>query len=138
MAKQRSFSSLVVAGVCTLALLGCESGQGNLSGKVTFGDKAVRYGSVAVHGSDGVLKTGAINTDGTYTVEGLAAGPAKIAVISLDPSESQSKMRKKDAKAPKVEKEGWFSLPEKYADPDKSGLTFDVRRGPNSHDIAMK
>jgi len=36
-----------------------------------------------------------------------------------------------------VDRKGWFEIPEKYGDFDKSGLTFDLQAGSNSHKIEL-
>src|SRR5207248_11303532 len=115
MANKR-FLFLLAVGAGLVTLIGCGSGRGDLSGKVTYKGQAVKSGSVFVKGSDGIEKQGAINADGTYVVEGITGGSAKLSVVSPDPKLSQTRMRKKDEVAPKVEDTGWFPIPDKYGE----------------------
>jgi hypothetical protein len=139
MAKKHLLVLGLFSGLFILTLAGCGPGRGTLSGKVSMEGKGpLKYGSVSVVGSDGVAKQGAINSDGTYSVEGIAPGSVKISVNSPDPALSKSHMRKKEDSAPKVDNAGWFPIPEKYGDPQKSGLTFDLKTGANSYNIDLK
>src|SRR5262245_33317393 len=78
-----------VAGIGLLALvaLGC-GGQGNVSGKVTFQNKAVPFGTVLIEGSDGSHSQGNIASDGSYSVLSIAPGKVKVAVNSPNPKSS--------------------------------------------------
>jgi hypothetical protein len=67
-------------------LAGCGAGVGDVSGKVTYLGKTVVCGTVVLVGPDGMSKTGTIGPDGTYTVHGVGAGRAGVAVFSLDPA----------------------------------------------------
>jgi hypothetical protein len=67
-------------------LAGCGTGVGDVSGKVTYQGKTVVCGSVILVGPDGMTKVGAIQQDGTYQLKGVGAGPAGVAVFSLDPA----------------------------------------------------
>jgi|ERR1022692_4501295 hypothetical protein len=118
---------------------GCGPGQGNLRGKVTYKGKTLAMGSVVVAGSDGAVKSGEINSEGDYEVKGIATGSIKITVSSPDPGAAEFHPRKMDAKPPPPkDRTGWIAIPENYNDFNKSGLTFELRRGPNSHDIDLK
>jgi hypothetical protein len=118
-------------------VVGCGRGRGDLQGTVTFQNKPVRFGSVQVLGSDGITKAGSINDDGTYVVEDILAGPIKIAVHSPDPGQIHVATRKGEP-PPKADRSKWFRLPDKFADFDKSELTFSLRAGPNTFDIPLK
>jgi hypothetical protein len=123
-----------------LALTGC-GGTADLSGKVTYQGKPVVYGSVVVIGSDGVPKSGEIKPDGTYRVNGVKVGSAKVAVSSPRPpgSDPPKKVRERgddgDKPPPEVTPappeviKNWFPIPNKYGDPAKSELTVDVQSG---------
>lgn len=124
---------------CLIIAGGCGKGKGDLSGKVSFGDKTVVTGTVTIVASDGSTFSAVIQEDGAYSFQGVPAGPAKLAVTSPNPVEIKHAKRKKDEEAkPKVESKGWFPIPDKYTDPEQSEITFTLKRGKNTFDIALK
>jgi hypothetical protein len=139
-AAARSFCFRVVAAaLLTTVAVGC-GGQGNVSGKVTYKDKPLVWGTVQFEGSDGVVKHGNIKPDGTYLIEGVATGDAKLAVSSVNPQSSDFQPIQREGQAPRPprpEVKGWFPIPENYNTPSKSGLTYTVKGGNNDHDIKL-
>jgi hypothetical protein len=129
-----------VAGVALLALtgVGCLS-RGNVSGKVTFKGKPVVFGTVLIHGRDG-LRQGNIERDGSYTVRGVKVGDARISVNSPNPKGIQLYPNKnpKFKQEPYPDVPGWFAIPKKYEDVASSGLTTTVRGGSNTFDIELQ
>lgn len=133
------------AALALLALAGCGGGTASVSGKVTFQGKPVVYGTVVLIGADGLPRSGQIQPDGTFTVPGVAVGTAKAAVSSPPPPGAEPAKKaarggrdaEDDERAPPPPPapvdpavvKGWFPLPEKYGDPDKSGLTVQVGSG---------
>lgn len=137
---------LVVGSWLLLTLAGC-GGRGELAGSVTYQDRKVVSGSVLVVGSDGLPHYSGIEPDGTYRVTDLPVGEVQIAVNSPDPGASApdaalvaGKYEGEDPPppAPPVNRSNWFPLPERYGFPQTSGLIFELRRGPNTHDIRLK
>jgi hypothetical protein len=53
-----------------------------VSGKVTYKGKTLVWGTVRFEGSDKAIKQENLNSDGTYTVRGVATGQAKAAVAA--------------------------------------------------------
>jgi hypothetical protein len=129
--------SAVAAALLVLAV-GC--GRGDVSGKVAYKGKPLVWGTVQIEGSDGVVKQGNINSDGTYAVKGVATGEAKVAVSSVNPNSSDFQIRIAEGQKPppRPEVKGWFPIPEKYDTPYKSGLTYPVKSGANTIDIELK
>jgi hypothetical protein len=129
-----------------LACAGCGPGKGDVSGRVTSNGRPVVTGTVSVLGSDGLLRSGDIGPDGTYRVEGVAAGPAKVAVTSPDPWDEYQKLVKvqksKGAadriKPPAIDKKDWFPLPKAYEGPEQSPLSFTVQGGANEYDVPLR
>lgn len=134
---------IVVGGAFLVAVVGCGGGTADVRGKVTYQSKPVVFGSVVMIGSDGMPKSGAIEPDGTYRVRGVKVGTVKVSVSSPTPPglvparknkasrDEEDERRPADAGqpvSPEVAK-GWFPLPEKYADHEKSGLTAKVKSG---------
>jgi hypothetical protein len=137
--------------VFLVLLGGCGDRAATLSGNVTYQGRTVTSGSVIVVNADGTAKSGVIEPDGTYTVEGVKLGRVKIGVFSPDPAHARSILKadenraktvrrtaKKARPAGKAAAGGWFPLPHNLGDPDKSGLACDVTESHIQHDIDMK
>mgnify|MGYP001426170676 CR=1 FL=1 len=144
--------------VCLLFLtVGCGS-KGTISGTVTYKGTPLAAGSVVfVPGKEGPSITAPI-IDGKYTVEKVPVGSAKIAVMSISTEGTDSFMTQimtggkggppKDAPMPEEARklfEGGggqtkkgVKIPEQYNDPEKSGLTYTVESGNQTHDIPLK
>jgi hypothetical protein len=123
--------------------LGCGAGSAELSGKVSFNGRHLASGSVVIVGHDGLPRYGNIEPDGSYKVEHLSSGMIRIGVSSPNPNADlprdlrQSKLGgSTDASADIPE--GWFEIPAKYFDPESSGLTLELKRGQNTHDIQLE
>jgi hypothetical protein len=135
----RRGAGLVLA-LAALGLAGCGPGKGDVSGKVTYKVKPVGYGSVQFIGPDRKPLLAPIGPDGSYRAEGVLAGDNQVAVNSPDPAMVVRKSKAgKPIEPPPADPKRWFPLPDKYADPAKSGLTLKVERNvTNSHDIDLK
>src|SRR5205823_5435296 len=76
----------VLVAVCAcLAAGGCGAPVGDVSGKVTYQGKNLEYGNVTFISSNGTAHQADIQPDGSYSLKGVAPGPAKIAVVCVDP-----------------------------------------------------
>jgi hypothetical protein len=137
-------------------IVGC--GTGNMSGVVKYKGQPVVTGTVTVVGRDKFPRQGVIGEDGSYKVTGIPAGPVQISVNSPDPNEktatpplttlppgSKDKLgggKPQGGEPPSGSKPGavknWKPIPGKFADFEKSGLTFDVVTGENPYDIELK
>ena len=130
-------------GLCLVtAGAGCGPGKGDMSGTVTFKGKPVTSGTVDFLGSDGIHHYAAIEGDGTYSIKGVPGGAAKVGVYSPDPSDTAALSRGGSGKPSRAaqnpgSRAGWFSIPDKYGDPAASGLTFTIKRGPNTYNIDL-
>jgi hypothetical protein len=136
------FRPTVVLALLTLAAAGC-GGRGDVSGTVTYKGKPLVFGTVQFEGSDKLLKQSIINSDGTFSIRGVATGEAKAAVSSVNPQSSDFQIRTRVTKAdetprPRPKVEGWFPIPEKYNTTYKSGLTYEIKRGENTIDIDLE
>lgn len=94
-------------------------GTARIEGKVTYGGKPVVGGIIAFEGKSGLVYSALIAADSTYVLNRVKPGEYKVAIDT-----------KSNAKNPQV--------PAKYSDPDKSGLTINVREGKQSFDIALQ
>jgi len=133
-------------------LVGC-GGKGTVSGTVTYKPKGknVTGGTVMVMSQNGTAHYGPINPDGTYRVEGVPPGSARVTVSSPDPGANATVGREtapgmpgkpvRGGAAPAAPSSealaGWFAIPEKYGDANESGLTLDVRKGANTFNIDL-
>ena len=81
------FLPLAGIGLLALATVGC--GTGDVSGKVTYKDKPVPFGTVLFEASDGTIKQGNIGSDGGYSIRGVTTGTARVAVNSPNPNSSE-------------------------------------------------
>jgi hypothetical protein len=151
---------LTLALCITLVVTGCGAGVGDVSGKVTYKNKPVVYGSVSFVGPDGISRAARINSDGTYSVKDVGAGEAKVTVESVLPNpkggdggrvarpggdeklpEGMPKRERRGEDTPEVVDpeiaKNWFPIPRDYADIGKTKLRFTLRRGPNTYDIQL-
>jgi hypothetical protein len=108
-----------------------------LRGTVTYQEKRVRMGSVLVLGVDGVPRAALIQDDGSYAVADVPAGPVRVAVNSPDPRAAPAISSRKKAPPP-ADAGKWFAIPERYADFERSRLTFTVKPGANVFDILLQ
>jgi hypothetical protein len=129
--------------ILLFGVLGCGPGYGNLEGKVKLGDKPLASGTVIAVGSDGIVKQSLIGEDGSYNISRVIASKVKISVSSPDPDASRPKSREKGPgkekeKFKSIDKSKWFPIPDDYGDPERSGLTFDVKASQkNQFDINL-
>ena len=127
----------VAGSLLVLIGVGCQS-RGNVSGKVTFKNKPVVFGTVLIHGKDG-LRQGNIAPDGRFTVVGVAIGEARVAVNSPSPKSIELYPNKnpKYKQAPYPDVPGWFAIPKKYEDVSTSGLSYTIKGGSNTIDLDL-
>jgi hypothetical protein len=123
--------------ILTIVLLGVLSGcsRGDLpelapvTGKVTLDGKPVRSGLISFvpdpsRGTDGTPGIGNIDENGNYRIATLEADGAQVGFHKVRAY---------------VLEGGVPAIPERYLDPDKSGLTFEVKAGQeNVFDVELK
>ncbi len=147
--------------VLLTTVVGCGGGFGSVTGTVQSKSKGkkVIWGTVTFIGKDGVARPGMITLEGTYKVNGVPVGPAKILVSSEDPRASgggvkanvSPRQRAGDGtrppppgeatetppEVPEAVKKSWFPISEKYSSPDKTPLSTTVNKGENTYDIIL-
>jgi hypothetical protein len=149
MARRRATTTPWVMRLLAATLLAGACGCGNtatVTGKVTYQGRPVTHGSVTFLSADSTARSGVILPDGAYTVAGVHPGAVKIGVISRDPSKGRSTLagdksthRRRKAAAPdKTLAKGWFPLPAKFEDPERSGLGCTLASGGVGYDIDLK
>lgn len=139
-------------GLAVLVLAGCNTNTdglnhgGELSGMVTLGDKPLGGGRVEVSSDDGKNSVFAeIRPDGSYTVVDPPLGDCKVVVLT-----SYLKGMKPPGQAGAGGAEGsrgmtlpkdvglvYTAIPPKYESRQDSGLTVNVKRGKQPHDIKL-
>ncbi len=127
---------LPLAALCLLSA-GCGPPKGTVSGKVTHKNKPVVWGTVTIIASDNVQYAAQITPEGTYSIPNVPGGPVKISLTSPNPDGNVRGGPAATAggagdggggnTAPAIKPGAWFAIPEKYSDPQKSGLTGTVR-----------
>jgi hypothetical protein len=137
------------------SVVGC-GGTASVTGSVTSKSKNKKlvWGSVTMIGQDNIPRGGMITPEGTYTINGISAGPVKILVTSDNPKPSENAAARgrggrdgdkkrgaapgEAAAAPPEEIiKGWFPISEKYGDASKTTLTTTLNKGSNIYDIIL-
>ena len=126
---------LAAALVLALGLNGCGPGTAAVAGKVTYQGKPVVWGSVSLQAADGSMHQIGLNADGTFRLDAVPVGPARVGVSSPDPKPSPRAIAAGETAGPQLPPGAWFPLPAKFADPSTSGLTLRVGGGPGDIDL---
>lgn len=144
-------------GTLTLALLvavaGCGPKTGTVSGKVTYKGEPLKGGNVIFASEKGQSLLAPIGEDGTYTIQNVPVGEAKIAVKTKHLGIVAAMAKMKGAGGPPQDTSGgvgapkkltpeeavrrFVAIPAQYEDTETSGLTFTVKGGSQSHDIPL-
>ena len=127
--------SVSVVPSCLLVVcLGCGPGgnelpMGDVSGKVSYKNQPLKSGTITFVHERGRPYSGEI-TDGAYKLRA-AVGKCRVAIVSREPGGAPVKDK------PGMTAPGKSLIPEKYENPDMSGLTCDVQAGPNQKDFEL-
>jgi hypothetical protein len=153
----RNLTGLLMAFALGFVVLasGCSS-HASVSGKVTYQGRTLNGGTVLFASTQGKgSETATIGEDGTYSFARIPTGPVKISVETKTaqpatgknapppnmqppkgvplPSGAQSGVYGQSQKKVKVE-----LIPEHFGDPEKSGATYTVVSGSQTHNIDLK
>ncbi len=112
-----------------LLLAGC-AGKGQVSGTVKYKGKPLTTGTITFYDRANQAVSSAIGKDGTYSVEQVAAGPVKVAVVM--PMAIYMAGEKPPPGPPPP------TLPAKYSDPEQSGLGWEVKSGAQTRDFNLE
>ena len=111
---------------------GCGPGvqTGSVSGKATYAGKPLTVGVVTfVNRETGIGASAPLDASGSYQVPSLKVGQYQVAVQPPSgPSPEQVEHGEKAAK---------LDIPDKYFNPQSSGLTATVKQGQNTADFAL-
>jgi hypothetical protein len=145
-----------VAGLLILLAAGCGASQGDVSGKVKFKGVPLTEGTVMFYVNEKMYK-GEIQPDGSYQIDHIPTGPAKIAVYVRQqtkvvvpnnpkvkvnvPNDIPAEARKayEGLRGSKQEAKGPppVAIPDRYIDQNKSGLTHEVKAGAQMKDLDL-
>jgi hypothetical protein len=135
------------AALLTLAVSGCESDRGSVSGKVTYRRQPLGGGTVLFYGPDQSVTASLIVADGTYRAPNLPVGRFRVAVVPHPPVPPGLSRANREAppaaRAPAVSTVSGpevrsVRIPEKYRHPDRSGLSLQVDRAEQTFDIELQ
>jgi len=143
--------------LAVLAVVGCGGGgTGTITGKVTYKGKdgnvvTLKGGNVIFASEKGPSLQAEIKEDGTYTLENVPVGEAKVAVrtawlgIQAAMGKGAASGPPKDASGPMpgkmtpdVAARKFVAIPSRYETPDGSGLVYAVKKGSQTHDIPLE
>jgi hypothetical protein len=119
-----------------LFVTGCGARPGRLTGRVTYQGAALPSGSVLVHAADGNVYAAALAADGTFAVDGVPPGPARVTVRS-HPRIPPALLGPDRNKPAGREAARFVRIPARYGQPDRSGLTWRVRPGAQTCDFDL-
>jgi len=143
--RRRWLGALALA--VAVGVVGCGGGKGTISGKVTYKGAPLKGGHIAFLASNKQNFMGDISEDGSYVISNVPTGPAKVSVQTsyMKQTARTSRQYKVPADAPKGLGGGggpdlakrYVAIPDKYEDPDQSGLTYTVKSGDQTHNIDL-
>lgn len=130
----------------SLSILGCGPDHGinfggNVTGNITLDGKPVGGGEVIIADADGKHSmSGRIRNDGSYTILDPPLGACKLAVVTsglkhVPPKREGIVVDYTDRAT--GEWPIYVRIPAKYEKTESSGLTVDVKRGQQTHDIPL-
>jgi hypothetical protein len=115
-----------------LCLAGCGYGRTEVSGVVTYNDKAITEspmgGTITFYGPDGVPVTTRIDADGKYRAEGVCVGENKVAICyqRTIPKAANKRVPKAGETPVAVDTGSPYLIPDSYVSPTTSELTVTV------------
>jgi hypothetical protein len=128
--------------------LGCGAGKGSIEGKVTYRGKPLPVGTVSVFADGNQVLSGKVESDGSYRVLGVPAGPATLTVATPPPPPPAfvPAVKPPPIQDPNFPREmlpnppvKTVPIPKRYADPKESSLGVTVERDKvTSFDIDLK
>ncbi len=125
---------------------------------MTYQGKPVPGGKVCFYGANNWTGTSSLEEDGSYTIVNVPKGPVKITVdtstyrpnklpgmVDLSKMPQPPNMPEEAKKNPMYNPQlradrakRYLKIPAKYADPEKTDLTYEATSGPQTHNIELK
>jgi hypothetical protein len=147
MIRFRHILSCLAVAVPVFAALGCGGGHADFSGKVTYKGKPLYRGAITIVGDDTKILVAAIGDDGTFEFHGVATGTVRIGILCPEPSadhpSNQSDVAKKlrqqgpPSNNSPDERRKWFRIPNRYSQPETSGLTAEISGPATTKEIPL-
>lgn len=120
--------------ICCVTISGCgpqDAPRGDITGSVQYKGQPVATGCVSLYSpTGGTGSSGDIQADGTFAIKGIPTGSYQVSIAPQPP------VPPAPGETPKPQPK--FVLPVKYADGASSGLTSDVKEGPNELKLDLK
>lgn len=132
------WGALTVLAIASIGCGGDTPPTGNVTGTVTYNGSPVANANVTFQPNGGRPATGVTDASGKYTLatfgtsDGAVLGSHK---ISITPNITDVPMPETPDQASAEPKP---PFPKKYMNPDTSGLTADVKSGPNEVNLELK
>jgi hypothetical protein len=143
-----------LAGLVWIGVLGCSGSRvaNELEGKISYNGAAVTGGSIKFHPEGGGSPlSGYIKHDGNYIAENIPPGKVTVtieteSVKKSTPAQGMPQMKQKPPPGVEIKAQPqltptnmpvYVKIPAKYADPKKSGLTFEVTKGKVKKDFDL-
>ncbi|HTU22560.1 MAG TPA: hypothetical protein VMG10_31265 [Gemmataceae bacterium] len=138
----RTVRALLWLAVWSLAMagMGCGSSKGGakVSGTVKYQGKSLPSGTVTFFDAKKNIVGSASIKDGSYAMVGVPPGKVNVSVttppaVTVDPAHPVPKGQAESSGPPPV------PIPQQYGNPEKSGLTYDVKPGKtNDYPIELR
>jgi hypothetical protein len=113
-----------------------------IHGTVTYKGAPVSVGAIYFHGPDNRMAMGNLDEDGTFTATDVPLGEVRVSLQVRDPGAYAQQMkdpRNRPAANPKGGAHaGVTSVPEKYADPNTSGLKYPIDARTQELDVKLE
>jgi hypothetical protein len=119
-----------------LLLTGCGNQPGRVVGRVTYKGTPLTSGSVMFYAADGNQYGASLAADGTYHIDGIPPGPARITVHS-HPHTPPALLGKDRYKPAGRAESRYTAIPREFSQPDQSGLTCAVKAGEQRCDLDL-
>lgn len=125
----RSFPGRLLGLVAVVAVAGCSGAGGvkkvTVHGTVSYRGQPLRSGILKFIGPEGAYSAASIQSDGTFIITDVVPGEVKVGIMEAPQGSgsSSSPDEKKTSSGPKTPP---VSLPEKYREPETSGLTYTI------------
>jgi hypothetical protein len=108
---------------------GCSGGTGSISGRVTLKGAPLPAGLISFHSQVGNREVcNAIIRDGAYSLDSVPAGKAVVTVRAIQANPKGDTTRASSS---------MVSVPARYADPGKSGLSLTVQAGSQDFPVEL-
>lgn len=149
---KRTSVLMFISGTMLLAA-GCAS-KATITGTVSYKGKPIPSGNITFTPESGAPLVNAPIREGKYSAENVPTGNAKVSIMSMymasrpspmmDPSKKDKMAPPKDA-PPEAQKafqqstqsKQGIKIPEKYTDPEQSGLSYTVTSGKQTKDFNL-